>query len=145
MYTLDATDSFAIEQPSGAYVYDIVPVAGGIVSISSDDTLRLFDPSNLHRGPAYSVPKVNSEVTCLEALDHQGSIVCTAGRDGKVTILDLRQQLRVAQIGSGTTCVLSFNNSAWQPRTRVHEPSFISCLPDPNPAHSYIVLFSSLL
>lgn len=103
MYTLDATDSFAIEQPSGAYVYDIVPVAGGIVSISSDDTLRLFDPSNLHRGPAYSVPKVNSEVTCLEALDQQGSIVCTAGRDGKVTILDLRQQLRVAQIGTGKT------------------------------------------
>jgi WD40 repeat protein len=115
MYTLDATDSFAIEQPSGTYVYDIVPVAGGIVSISSDDTVRLFDPSNLQQGPVYSVPKVNSEVTCLKALDHQGSIVCTAGRDGKVAILDLRQQSRVAQIGTGKTCVISFNNSIWQP------------------------------
>jgi WD40 repeat protein len=108
MYILDASASFAIEQQSGVYVYDIVPVAGGIVSISSDDTLRLFDPSNLHHGPVYSVPKVNSEITCLEALDYQGSIVCTAGRDGKVTILDLRQRLRIAEIGTGKAiCFLS--------------------------------------
>lgn len=135
MYTLDATDSFAIEQPSGAYVYDIVPVAGGLVSISSDDTLRLFDPSNLHRGPVYTVPKVNSEITCLEALDHQGSIVCTAGRDGKVTIVDLRQQLRVAQIGTGKTYVLSFFQYFFPPGNLKHEPhgpGIISCFPRPS-------------
>lgn len=111
MYILDASASFAIEQPSGVYVYEVEPVAGGIVSISSDDTLRLFDPSNLDHGPIYSVPKVNSEVTCLEALDHQGSIVCTAGRDGKVTILDLRQQLRIAELRTGKSFSFSFQHS----------------------------------
>jgi SEL1 protein len=113
MYVLDASASFAIEQQPGAYVYDIAPVAGGIVSISSDDTLRLFDPSALHHGPLYSVPKVNSEITCLKTLDRQGSIVCTAGRDGKVMILDLRQRLRVAELEIGKTIYFLLLMSYW--------------------------------
>lgn len=103
MYILEASTSFAIEQPSGVYVYDLAPVVGGIVSISSDDTLRLFDPSSLHLGSLYTIPKVNSEITCLKTLDEQSSIVCTAGRDGKVNILDLRQRQQIAEIRTGKT------------------------------------------
>jgi len=113
MYTLDACASFAITQPPGVYIYDIVSVADGIISISSDDTLRLIDPTSLHLQPLYTVPKVHYEITCLKVLDENNSIVCTAGRDGKVNILDLRQRLKVAEIHtSQATSVLSLATSA---------------------------------
>jgi len=105
MYTLDASASFAITQPPGVYIYDIASVADGLVSISSDDTLRLIDPTSLHLQPLYTVPKVNHEITCLKVLEENTSIICTAGRDGKVNILDLRQQLKVAEIDTSKTYI----------------------------------------
>ena len=107
MYTLEESATFAIEQPRGVYVYDVSPVGSGIISISSDDTLRLFDPLSLSLGPVYTAPKVNSEVTCLDVLDQNDSIVCTAGRDGKVTIMDLRQRLQIAKIETGKSFSLN--------------------------------------
>lgn len=99
MYTLDATDSYAIEKPAGTYIYDIIEVADAIVSISSDDSLRLINPRSLSE-QLYTLPKIHAEVTCLKALDADNYIVCTAGRDGKVRITDLRQKLRIAELSS---------------------------------------------
>lgn len=99
MYTLDATDSYAIENPASTYIYDIIEVADGIVSISSDDSLRLANPRSLSE-QLHTLPKVHTEVTCLKALDADNSIVCTAGRDGKARITDLRQKLSIVELSS---------------------------------------------
>lgn len=101
MYTLDGSEAFRIDQPEGTYLYHLEPVAEEVAVISSDDCLRLIDPISLH-GPALKViPKVHTEVTCLKALDGQNAIVCTAGRDGRVNIWDLRGSTRIAELKTG--------------------------------------------
>lgn len=106
MYTLDATDSYSIEKPKGVYIYEIIEVADGIVSLSSDNSIRLIDPRSLSTEPLYTLAKAHAEVTCLKALDADNSIVCTAGRDGKVRITDLRQRSKIAELSSSKSFVV---------------------------------------
>lgn len=101
MFTLDAVGSFDIHEPSGTYVYEIVPVSDGIAVISSDNNLRLIDPLSLHNQPLQVVQNVHADVTCLKALDPQSSIVCTAGRDGRVSIFDFRSRSKVSEVRTG--------------------------------------------
>jgi hypothetical protein len=106
MYTLDAVDSFQITDPADTYIYDVVPVAGGLAIISSDDVLRLLEPLSLSGAPLNSVRRVNTVVTCLRSLGEiEGgqSVVATAGRDGKVNLVDLRSAGggRVGSVSSG--------------------------------------------
>lgn len=105
MYTLSTTSSFYVSEPSETYIYDIIPVSGGLAAISSDDSLRFFDPLNLDEGPVNSVRRVNTDVTCMKALGGgefgDGAIVCTAGRDGTVAMLDPRTGAKVGEVASG--------------------------------------------
>jgi hypothetical protein len=101
MYTLDAVGVFQIEHPPETYIYDIQPVADGIVAISSDDCLRLIDPLVLHAFPLQLIQNVHNEITCLKTLDPGNSIVCTAGRDGRVNIFDFRAKTKVAELRTG--------------------------------------------
>jgi SEL1 protein len=102
MYTLESVDSFHISSPENTYIYDIVPVAGGLATISSDDSLRLLDPLSLNGPPINSVRRVNTDVTCLKALGGDDAVVvCTAGRDGCVKVLDPRSGGVVGEVKSG--------------------------------------------
>lgn len=105
MYTLNAVDSFQISEPKDTYIYDIVSIAGGLAAISSDDSLRLFDPLALSGAPLNSIRQVNTDVTCLKAINSSteadASIVCTAGRDGKVCLLDPRSGARIGEVRTG--------------------------------------------
>ncbi len=105
MYTLNTVDSFQIPGPKDTYIYDIVSVAGGLAAISSDDSLRLFDPLALSGAPLNSIRQVNTDVTCLKAIDSlteaDALIVCTAGRDGKVCLLDPRSGARIGEVRTG--------------------------------------------
>jgi SEL1 protein len=105
MYTLSTTSSYHISDPPETYIYDISPVSGCLAAISSDDSLRFFDPTNLDAGPVNSVRRVNADVTCMEVLGSgdcgEGSIICTAGRDGKVVMLDPRTGGKVGEVASG--------------------------------------------
>jgi hypothetical protein len=105
MYTLNAVDSFQISGPKDTYIYDIVSVAGGLAAISSDDSLRLFDPLALSGTPLNSVRQVNTDVTCLKAINSSieadALIVCTAGRDGRVCLLDPRSGARIGEVRTG--------------------------------------------
>jgi hypothetical protein len=105
MYTLSTTSSYHISDPLETYIYDFVPVPSGLAAISSDDSLRFFDPTNLDAGPVNSVRRVNADVTCMKVLGSgefgEGSIVCTAGRDGKVVMLDSRTGAKVGEVTSG--------------------------------------------
>ena len=103
MYTLNAVGSYHISEPADTYIYDIVPVAAGLAAISSDDSLRLLDPLALSRAPLNSIRRVNTDVTCLKAFntttEGDALIVCTAGRDGRVCLLDPRSGSKVGESG----------------------------------------------
>lgn len=105
MYNLNTISSFHVTDPADTYIYDIVPVAGGLASISSDDSLRLLDPLALNAGPVNSIRRVNTDVTCLKALstgaEGDALIVATAGRDGKVCLWDPRSGGKVGEVRSG--------------------------------------------
>lgn len=99
MYSLSCISEFKITTPENTYVYNIIPCASGIAAISSDDSLRLLDPLALSGQPLNSIRRVNTDVTCLTAAD--GSVVATAGRDGRVCLVDLRTGERVGEVRSG--------------------------------------------
>jgi len=115
MYTLNQISCFHVTDPANTYNYDIVPVAGGVVSISSDDTLRLLDPLALNGPAVSSVKKVNADVTCLKAVgDENALIVVTAGRDGKVCLLDPRSCGKIGEVRSGKFfCVFEGYKPDW--------------------------------
>lgn len=108
MYTLNAADSLHISEPAGTYIYDIVPVAAGVAAISSDDSFRLLDPLALNGTPLNSIRRVNTDITCLKAVNTSTEgdtlVVCTAGRDGRVCLLDLRTGSKVGEVRTGELC-----------------------------------------
>ncbi|KAL8842609.1 MAG: hypothetical protein Q9176_002566 [Flavoplaca citrina] len=68
------------------YIYKILPISTDLVSISSDDSLRILDPLTLE---VYgSVHGLHDGVTCLSGF--RDRLVLTAGRDGLVKCIDLR-------------------------------------------------------
>ena len=104
MYTFEAIGSFHISEPEDTYIYDILPVGGGLAAISSDDTLRFLDPQSLNGPPQQSIRKINTDVTCLKALAStagDGGLVCTAGRDGRVCFVDPRTGTKVGEVRTG--------------------------------------------
>lgn len=105
MYSLTDIGAFKITDPVDTYVYEIVPCASGIAAISSDDSLRLLNPLALDGYPLNSIRTVNKEVTCLKAVNEvvegDASVVVTAGRDGRVCLVDLRSGSRVGEVRSG--------------------------------------------
>ena len=113
MYTLSTISSYHVSDPPETYIYDIIPVSGGVAAISSDDSLRFFDPTNLDAGPLHSVRRVNADVTCMQVLGSgelgDGSVVCTAGRDGKAVMLDPRTGGRVGEVASGELACYSWH------------------------------------
>lgn len=104
MYALENISTFRISTPD-TYIYDIVPIAAGLAVISSDDSLRLLDPLALNGAPVNSVRMINENVTSLIAIspnaDGSAEIICTAGRDGKVVLIDPRSGSRVGEVRSG--------------------------------------------
>ncbi|KAJ5037220.1 uncharacterized protein L3040_007398 [Drepanopeziza brunnea f. sp. 'multigermtubi'] len=111
MYNLNAISSFRIARPANVYVYDIVPVAGAIAAISSDDSLRLLDPLALHRGPLTEVKEVHKEVTCMQAVESSG-LVATAGGDYRVCLWDPRSGEKVWEVRSDSEPILSLATSS---------------------------------
>jgi WD40 repeat protein len=102
MYRFFASDIFEVKSPEGTYIYDILPVGAGLASISSDDCLRLLDPLSLDAQPLNTFKKVNTDVTCLNTIGEGDScVILTAGRDGKVCLLDPRSGAKVGEVRSG--------------------------------------------
>jgi WD40 repeat protein len=74
-------------------LYTSLSPADRLGAISSDDSLRIFDPSTLKILPDGLIPNVNNSVTTLKRFGANGqpcSIFMTAGRDGRVCGWDLR-------------------------------------------------------
>lgn len=104
MYHLSCADGYAFVGlgDGDVFVLDVLELpspngSSGLVSISSDQTLSLFD---LHRtlraGPTRSVSLCHGNVTAMRLWDSsstgsgQGSLVCTAGENGTAAVWDVR-------------------------------------------------------
>ncbi|KAL9014180.1 MAG: hypothetical protein Q9173_001167 [Seirophora scorigena] len=80
------------------YIYEVIPFGDWLVSISSDDSLRLIEPQTLQHLPGCT--SVHDGVTCLKPIQDRG--VLTAGRNGVVKCTDLRTRKTVQEISKGT-------------------------------------------
>ncbi|ROV93280.1 hypothetical protein VSDG_06859 [Cytospora chrysosperma] len=100
MYNLNKADAFQNPGSDPAYVLEIIPVAGGLAAISSDQKLSLFDPLRLSQGPQKTIRTAHGNITCARAFDASGSVVCTAGENGTVSLWDLRLDGPKAQVAA---------------------------------------------
>ena len=76
--------------PKGSYVYQILPIRSHLAAISSDDSLRLIDPTTLRAIPNGGFSNVHAGITCVRAPKRSSNILITAGRDAQVKSWDLR-------------------------------------------------------
>lgn len=83
MRTAELLQTSSISLPAGSYIYSVIPVKGSnlIATISSDDSLRIVDPTALRLVSNCASGKVHEYVTCLKNLDANAGILVTAGRD----------------------------------------------------------------
>ncbi|KAL8729014.1 MAG: hypothetical protein Q9166_005015 [cf. Caloplaca sp. 2 TL-2023] len=81
------------------YIYKILPINEKVVSISSDDNLRVIDPTAL--GLNGTTQNIHDGVTCLEGFQDRG--VLTAGRDGLVKCSDLRTKDFILELSESST------------------------------------------
>ena len=98
--------------PTNSYIYKIITTSprldpysysqtDQLAVISSDDSLRIFDPATLQVVPNGVIKAVNASVTCLERADDTASnIIATAGRDGLINFWDKRTQQKALTIES---------------------------------------------
>ena len=97
--TLTKTSSLPL--PTGSYIYKILPVERHLAAISSDDSLRLVDPTYLQEIQCPLFSQVHAGVTCLETLEHDNYALCTAGRDAVVRCWDLRSGQKTLELRDG--------------------------------------------
>jgi len=80
--------------------------------ISSDDSLRFFDPATLRVLPDGILKDVNKGITCLERVDDaEGNLVATAGRDGLINFWDKRSRGKAMAIQSRGCISMLFQHS----------------------------------
>ncbi|KAF4124897.1 WD domain, G-beta repeat [Geosmithia morbida] len=108
MYNLTPRDEHVF--PDDTWVLDLTRTpSGGLVSISSDQSLTLFDPTSLGRGPAARLSTNHGNLTTLGLFGE--SVVCTAGEDGSVGVWDLRGGKSVGRFNGEYLLSLSLSPS----------------------------------
>ncbi|ORY54849.1 WD domain-containing protein [Pseudomassariella vexata] len=108
MFTLACVDGFRYPGLDEIYVTDIIPLVTGPATISSDQQLCFFNPVNLRVGPVKSIQTSHGNITCAKPIDAGGSVVCTAGENGSISIWDLRQDsAEVARLTDNQVPILS--------------------------------------
>lgn len=102
MFNLSCVDQFRYPGVNEVYVTDLLPLTQGPATISSDQKLCFFDPLNLRLGPLKTILTSHGNLTCAKAYDLGGSVVATAGEDGSVSMWDLRQDGKQAEVARMT-------------------------------------------
>ncbi|KAI1819767.1 WD40-repeat-containing domain protein [Xylaria intraflava] len=103
MYPLTGIDEYRIPTREEVYVLDIIPFVSGPATISSDQKLSLFNPLSLKTGPTVNLVTKHGNITCARVFDAANSVACTAGENGTLSIWDLRQDVRQAEVARFTT------------------------------------------
>ncbi|MCJ1321987.1 hypothetical protein MMC15_007332 [Xylographa vitiligo] len=91
-----ATSSLSL--PINSYIYCIKAAGGTLAAISSDDSLRVFDPVTLQVQADRVFENAHTGLVCLEKVDVEAGSVFTAGRDGYVRCWDLRSGKRTVEL-----------------------------------------------
>jgi WD40 repeat protein len=97
VYSIAAT---AAQKDTRTEIYQTLTPSDRLAVISSDDSLRLFDPSTLKLLPDGLFPKANTGLTSLKRFAANGqdcNVLMTAGRDGRVRAWDLRSHSKVLE------------------------------------------------
>ena len=94
MRTATHLNSSSLSLPPDSYIYRIIPISDGLTfaSISSDDSLRLFNANTLQLTHGEPFTKAHDGVTCLERLSTDPNCILTAGRDAAVRCWDSRSR-----------------------------------------------------
>ena len=100
--SLRCSRAATIEGEPAPYIYSILPVHSALAAISSDDSLRLFDPQSLNAVPKAVFRRVHEGVTGLARFDESGHTIATCGRDGLIKCWDTRNGKNVLEFGKGT-------------------------------------------
>jgi WD40 repeat protein len=98
MFNLDCVDGFKYPGLDEVYVLDIIPLAQGPATISSDQKLCFFNPLSLRLGPVKTLQTRHRNLTCAKKYDLGGSIIATAGEDGSISMWDLRQDATQSEV-----------------------------------------------
>ncbi|KAL8774046.1 MAG: hypothetical protein Q9209_001154 [Squamulea sp. 1 TL-2023] len=80
---------------SSTYIYKLVAINTYLVSISSDDNLRVLDPRTL--ALRENINTVSRGITCLNGFQDRDFLI--AGRDGLVKCLDAREKRMTFRFG----------------------------------------------
>lgn len=94
----------SLSLPADSYVYKILQTKhqiGALAAISSDDSLRIFDPEMLQLKAGGLFNKTHEGITCLETFDADPHCVLTAGRDGAGRCWDLRSGRKTFEVNDG--------------------------------------------
>ncbi|KAK6520206.1 hypothetical protein TWF506_000488 [Arthrobotrys conoides] len=84
--------SSTISSPQGTYHYSFSRLGPYLSTISSDDQIRVLDPTTLNVITSTTSASHVEGVTCLSCLDENDpNLLFTAGRDGTAKLWDLRQ------------------------------------------------------
>lgn len=83
--------------PKDSYIYALRQTNTSLAALSSDDSIRIFDPKTLQLLPSGIISRVHESVTCLETYSEDGNVLATAGRDGLVKCWDQRTGKAVMQ------------------------------------------------
>jgi WD40 repeat protein len=96
--------SSGLSLPNDTYIYSLARTTTLCAAISSDDSLRYFDPSNLSL--VHTVAKAHQGITCLKTTS-DGKGLITAGRDGTVRCWDERAKSAGVQMADRRSFSLS--------------------------------------
>lgn len=83
--------------PKDSYIYALRQINTALAALSSDDSIRIFDPKTLRLVPDGIITRAHESVTCLETYSEDGNILATAGRDGLVKCWDRRTRKAVME------------------------------------------------
>lgn len=93
----------SLSLPTGSYIYKLIHTSqnAALAAISSDDSLRVFNPEQLQLQASGIFHKTHEGVTCLEPFDADPHCILTAGRDGAARCWDLRSQRETFGVKDG--------------------------------------------
>lgn len=95
--------SSSLSLPPNSYIYKILPIhqLAALAAISSDDSLRIFDPETLQLVNGGVRTEVHDGVTCAELGGVDQQLIMTAGRDAAIRGWDLRSGKKTFEVNDG--------------------------------------------
>lgn len=96
----------SLSLPADSYIYKILRTSQktSLAVISSDDSLRVFDPDRLQLEAGGVFSKAHEGVTCLETFDADQHCVLTAGRDAAARCWDIRTGGKTFEVNDSRFC-----------------------------------------